>query len=65
MLEEKEVHSGFIITLLFSVLNSDLTVDPPEGSFSHAVEFDEDLPDPARLQQKDELLLQLPDVHTR
>lgn len=54
-----------MITLLFSVLNSDLTVDPPEGSFSHAVEFDEDLPDPARLQQKDELLLQLPDVHTR
>ena len=32
------------------LLNSDLTVDPPEGSFSHAVEFDEDLPDPARLQ---------------
>lgn len=46
-------------------LTSDLAVDPPEGSFSHAMEFDKDLSDPARFQGEDELLLQLPDAHTR
>lgn len=27
-----------------------LAIDSPEGSFGHAVEFNEDLPDPARIQ---------------
>lgn len=44
-------------------MTSDLAVDPPEGSFGHAVEFNKDLSDPARLQGEDKLLLQLPDVH--
>lgn len=50
---------------MFRLLTSDLAIDPPEGSFGHAVEFDEDLSDPTRLQGEDELLLQLPDVHAR
>lgn len=29
---------------------SDLAVDPPERPLGHAVELDEDLSDPARLQ---------------
>lgn len=50
---------------LCHLLTSDLIVDPPVGSFSHAVELNEGLSDLARLQQEDELLFQLPNVHTR
>lgn len=46
-----------------SLLASDLAVDPPERSLGHAVQFDQGLPDSPGLQQEDELLLQLPDVH--
>lgn len=46
-----------------SSLTSDLAVDPPERSLGHAVQFDQGLPDSPGLQQEDELLLQLPDVH--
>ena len=45
-------------------LTSDLAVDPPEGSFGHAMELNKNLSDPAWLQGEDKLLLQLPDVHT-
>lgn len=42
--------SGLVGSSCVRLLTSDLTVDPPEGSFGHAVEFDEGLSDPARLQ---------------
>lgn len=53
------------IFLTVCVLTSNLAVDPPEGSFSHAVEFNKDLSDPAWVQGEDKLLLQLSNVHTR
>lgn len=53
------------VSFCVSFLTSDLTVDPPERSFGYAMQFNQGLSDPAWLQQEDELLLQLPDVHAR
>ena len=52
------------VTSSSGVLTSDLGVDPPEGPLGDAVQFDEDLADPARVQRQDELLFQLAHVHT-
>ncbi len=42
----------------------DLTINPPEGSFGHAMQLDEDLLDVSRIQWQNELLFKLTDIHT-
>lgn len=60
--QHRKCHVSIPSTALHE-LTSDLAIDPPERPFGHAVQFDQRLPDPPRLQQQDELLLQLPDAH--
>lgn len=42
----------------------DLTVNPPEGSFGHPMQLNEDLSDMSSIQWQNELLFKLADIHT-